>query len=59
MIPETAISGPFSVMDKANEIISLAISLGELTDLRPLKPVCRINRSVFFLSQGLHNVSWL
>ena len=48
MIPETTISWPFSVTDKANEIISLAISSGELTDLRPLKPLCRINRSVFF-----------
>ena len=40
-------------MDKANEIISLAISSGELTDLRSLVPVCRITRSSFFSKSGL------
>ena len=47
-IPETAICWPFPFTDKANEIISLAISLGKLTDLRSLVPVCRTTRSAFF-----------
>ena len=50
IILETAICWPFSFRDKANEIISLAISSGELPDLRSLVPLCRITRSVFFLA---------
>ena len=47
-IPETAIWWPLSFTDKAKEIISLAISSGELTDLRSLVPAYRITRSGFF-----------
>ena len=44
IIPENAVCWPFSFTNKANEIISLVISSGELTDLRSLVPVCRITR---------------
>ena len=59
-ISKTAMWWLFSFTDKANEIISLALSSGELMNLtRSLVPVCEITRSGFFLSQGLYNVSWL
>ena len=51
-IPETAIWWLFSFTDQANELISLAISSGELTDLRQLVPVCKITMSGFFQSQA-------
>ena len=58
-IPKTAIWWPFYFTDKANEIISLAISSGELTVLRSLVSVCRITRSVFFfLRQGFMALVW-
>ena len=44
-IPKTAIWWSFSFTDKANEIILLAISSGELTDWRSLVLLCTITRS--------------
>ena len=44
IIPETAICWPFPFTDKANEIISLAISSSKVTDLRSLVSVCRIKQ---------------
>ena len=50
--------GPFSFTDKANEIILLATSSGELTELRSLVRIGTITRSNFY-SQGFHDVPWL
>ena len=44
---------PFSRMAKDNEIVSLAIFSGELTDLRSLVAVCIITGSGFFSKSGL------
>ena len=57
-IPEIAVWWSFGLMDKANEVVSLGISSGELTDLKSLVPVCTIVRSGLFSSQNIH-VSWL
>ena len=46
-ISKKVIWWPFPITDKANKTISLAISSGELTDLRSLVPVCTITRSGF------------